>query len=141
VGSIGAAGGGDGSLCALLQRSSAVSGATAAAAAAAPFSLFDGGCGGGLHFVMAPAQEDEAAAGRRLTDVAAWLKRHGILAETLVAPSTGDDVAALAAVARAQHADVVVAGAYGHGRLREWAFGGVTADLLLDPVRCTMLSH
>lgn len=96
---------------------------------------------GHVTVVEVAREEDEAAAGRRLTDVAAWLKRHGILAETLVAPSTGDDVAALAAVARAQHADVVVAGAYGHGRLREWAFGGVTADLLLDPVRCTMLSH
>ncbi len=96
---------------------------------------------GHVTVVEVAKEEDEAAAGRRLTDVAAWLKRHGILAETLVAPSTGDDVAALAAVARAQHADVVVAGAYGHGRLREWAFGGVTADLLLDPVRCTMLSH
>ena len=27
-------------------------------------------------------------------------------------------------------ADVVVSGAYGHSRLREWVFGGVTRTLL-----------
>ncbi|RZM09135.1 MAG: universal stress protein, partial [Sphingomonas sp.] len=38
-------------------------------------------------------------------------------------------------------ADLVVAGAYGHSRIREWAFGGVTRDLLLRDRRCTLLSH
>ena len=38
-------------------------------------------------------------------------------------------------------ADVVVAGAYGHSRLREWAFGGVTRDLLLQAQRCILVSH
>lgn len=96
---------------------------------------------GHVTVVEVASKEDEEAAGNRLADLAAWLKPHGILAETMVAASNGDDVAALAAVARDQHADVIVAGAYGHSRLREWSFGGVTADLLLDPPRCVMLSH
>lgn len=96
---------------------------------------------GHVTVVEVAGKEDEEEAGNRLTDVAAWLKLHGILAETIVALSNGDDVAALAAVARDQHADVIVAGAYGHSRLREWTFGGVTTDLLLDPARCVMLSH
>jgi nucleotide-binding universal stress UspA family protein len=31
------------------------------------------------------------------------------------------------------NADLVVTGAYGHSRVREWIFGGVTDDLLADP--------
>ena len=38
-------------------------------------------------------------------------------------------------------ADVVVAGAYGHSRLREWVLGGVTRDLLLSANRCALVSH
>ena len=32
--------------------------------------------------------------------------------------------------ARALKADLVVAGGYGHSRMREWLFGGMTRDLL-----------
>lgn len=32
--------------------------------------------------------------------------------------------------ARSIHADLIVSGAYGHSRLREWAFGGVTRSLI-----------
>jgi nucleotide-binding universal stress UspA family protein len=36
-------------------------------------------------------------------------------------------------------ADLIVAGAYGHSRTREWIFGGVTRDLLdYSPVCCFM---
>lgn len=38
-------------------------------------------------------------------------------------------------------ADLIVAGAYGHSRTREWALGGVTASLLnVSPIPC-LLSH
>ena len=40
-----------------------------------------------------------------------------------------------------QAADLLVAGAYGHGRLREWAFGGVTRDLLAYAPICCLMSH
>ncbi|MBO9380700.1 universal stress protein [Sphingomonas histidinilytica] len=96
---------------------------------------------GHVTVVEVARKEDEAAARRRLTDVADWLKRHGILAEILVSPATGDDVAALSTLARAERADVIVAGAYGHSRLREWTFGGMTADLLLNPACCVLLSR
>ncbi|ESX85549.1 hypothetical protein X755_30745 [Mesorhizobium sp. LNJC405B00] len=32
--------------------------------------------------------------------------------------------------ARSIHTDLIVSGAYGHSRLREWAFGGVTRTLI-----------
>ena len=44
-------------------------------------------------------------------------------------------------MADAQGADLIVAGAYGHSRIREWAFGGVTRDLLLQDHRCTLVAH
>ena len=86
-------------------------------------------------------EADLAAARTHLEDVAGWLKRHGVVAELLASPSTGDDTARLNAIAEDQGADLVIAGAYGHNRVREWAFGGVTRDLLLRADRCSLLSH
>ena len=92
--------------------------------------------------VVEIAVEEELAAARtQIEDVAGWLNRHGIKAECLTSPSTGDDATALYAVAQDQGADVIVAGAYGHSRLREWALGGVTRDLLLRANWCSLLSH
>lgn len=84
---------------------------------------------------------DLAAARARLADVAAWLKRHGVVAEPVASPSTGDDAARLKAIVRDQDAGLVVIGAYGHSRLREWAFGGVTRELLFHTDRCLLVSH
>ena len=92
--------------------------------------------------VVEIAVEEELAAARtQIEDVAGWLNRHGIKAECLTSPSTGDDATALYAMAQDQGADVIVAGAYGHSRLREWALGGVTRDLLLRANWCSLLSH
>ena len=83
---------------------------------------------------------DEPAALDRVKDVAAWLESHGVKAVSLVSASKGDDASCLDAILESQEADLVVAGAYGHSRLREWAFGGVT-DSLLRTGRCALLSH
>lgn len=87
------------------------------------------------------AKEDLNAARARLDGVVGWLKRHGIAAASLAWPSSGDDAAQLNAIAQEQGADVIVAGAYGHSRLREWALGGVTRELLLRADRCVLVSH
>jgi nucleotide-binding universal stress UspA family protein len=75
-----------------------------------------------------------------IKDVTTWLERHGVKAAPLVVPATGDDAHDLEAFLEKQGADLVVAGAYGHSRLREWAFGGVT-DGILRNGRCALLSH
>jgi nucleotide-binding universal stress UspA family protein len=36
---------------------------------------------------------------------------------------------------------VIVAGAYGHSRFREWILGGVTQFLVTQATRCALLSH
>lgn len=76
-----------------------------------------------------------------LSDVADWLGRHGVAAEPLAVASHGSDAAALARVSNELRADVIVAGAYGHSRLREWVLGGVTYDLLLGSPRVALLSR
>lgn len=86
-------------------------------------------------------EADRADALKRAQDVVVWLSRHGVKAEALSPLSNGDATAMLIDIARGQNADVIVAGAYGHSRLREWALGGVTRDLLLNTERCTMMSH
>jgi nucleotide-binding universal stress UspA family protein len=86
-------------------------------------------------------EEDLANASGRLREVVGWLKRHGIEANPLAARSTGDDAAALEAIIQDQAADLLVAGAYGHSRLREWVLGGVTRNLLLRASRCSLVSH
>jgi nucleotide-binding universal stress UspA family protein len=87
------------------------------------------------------AEGAEQAARARLEDVVGWLKRHGVVAEPIVSSSAGSDVTRLNAIAEDQRADLVVAGAYGHSRVREWMLGGVTRDLLSRAERCLLLSH
>lgn len=84
---------------------------------------------------------DAADARQRLQDVIGWLAGHDIEAEPLVQISDTFDARGLAEVAHTVRADVVVAGAYAHNRFREWVFGGVTMDLLINPSRLTFLSH
>jgi len=66
-----------------------------------------------------------------LADVAVFLEHHGIKARTELIAGDGDgDGDRLLTFARSIHADLIVSGAYGHSRLREWAFGGVTRTLI-----------
>ena len=78
----------------------------------------------------------------RLADVAAWLARHGVTADWKVL--TGPEAGAadrLREVCAAWEADLLVAGAYGHDRVREWLFGGVTRELLGAWPSAVLLSH
>ncbi len=92
--------------------------------------------------VVEISAEDELPAARsHLENVVGWLKSHGIVAESIAFAATGDDSAQLNRIAQTRDADVIVAGAYGHSRVREWAIGGVTRDLLHRADRCLLLSH
>ncbi len=87
------------------------------------------------------AKEDLEVARSCLGEVVAWLARHGVTADSDVRPSTGDDAAGLFAMVEERGADIVVAGAYGHSRLREWALGGVTRSLIHQAGRSSFISH
>jgi nucleotide-binding universal stress UspA family protein len=91
--------------------------------------------------VIVEIASDAENARSRTQDVVAWLARHQVSAEGIVYKPHGNVADSVATIAREQEADLIVAGAYGHNRLREWAFGGVTSDVLLRENRCALLSH
>jgi nucleotide-binding universal stress UspA family protein len=86
-------------------------------------------------------QGDRADVLAQVADVAAWLRGHGIVASTVVPENTDDAIAQLDKVAADIDAGAVVAGAYGHSRLREWILGGVTRHLATGSRRCAFLSR
>jgi nucleotide-binding universal stress UspA family protein len=87
-------------------------------------------------------QSEIEAAKARVTDVAMFLGRHDVNAEAEPCSRAERSVAdALILAAEQRGADLIVAGAYGHTRLREWVFGGVTADLLTRSPKCSFLAH
>ena len=81
------------------------------------------------------------AAQRYVQDVATWLGRHGISATSFVVERKGDIGDQLEHIARDAGAGLIVAGAYGHSRLRQWVFGGVTRHFLQKSERCALLSR
>jgi nucleotide-binding universal stress UspA family protein len=91
--------------------------------------------------VVPEKQGDRAEILAQVADVAAWLRGHGIVASTVVPEKTGDAIAQLDKVAADIEAGAVIAGAYGHSRLREWILGGVTRHLATGSRRCAILSR
>ena len=64
-----------------------------------------------------------------VNDVVSFLRCHGVTAHGDVITGSADGERLLE-LARSAHADLIVSGAYGHSRVREWAFGGVTRTML-----------
>lgn len=87
-------------------------------------------------------REDVQAAEARTAAVAAGLGRHDVHAQARATVAPSERVANEVDIAAdAIGADLIVAGGYGHTRLGEWIFGGVTRDLLRHPERFVLLSH
>lgn len=90
-----------------------------------------------VHIGEGGADESEAA-----QDLKALLQRHEVFAQVESEPrGEGPIDEQIVKAARRYDADLIVAGAYGHTRLREWVLGGMTRGLLArSPVTC-LLSH
>ena len=77
-----------------------------------------------------------------IKDVANYLARHGI---KIVAerqwPAEVTAGNSLLMLIEDENINLVVAGAYGHSRLGEWAYGGVTRDLLRESPICCLFGH
>ncbi len=70
------------------------------------------------------------------------LRNAGLGVEIAAARAQGEQVAGvIQSVAGANHADLLVAGAYGHSKLREFILGGVTRSLLVDLEMPVLLTH
>ena len=96
------------------------------------------------HLALVEIAEEvlEAAAHEQLDDVEKYLLRHGIkVSGKSVLHPTGPISDQLISVAKSEGADLIVAGAYGHTRLGEWVFGGVTRGLLRDSEVCCLFSN
>jgi nucleotide-binding universal stress UspA family protein len=84
-------------------------------------------------------EESQKAAQDRVNDVAAWLGRHNIPAAARVmhVVEQADQIDEIWSNA----VDLIVAGAYGHTRFREWALGGFTNSILTRSRRCSLITH
>ena len=71
------------------------------------------------------------------------LEAHGVAAQISDWTNTGDltAVEALFASLDTQDADLIVAGAFGHSRLYEGLFGGVSLDLVRQQTLPVLMSH
>jgi len=89
-----------------------------------------------------PEQDGRHADARsHVGDVAAWLRGHGIAANTVVPEKAGSVSGQLENIAANVGAGAVIAGAYGHSRFREWVLSGVTRHLATESRRCAFLSR
>jgi nucleotide-binding universal stress UspA family protein len=85
---------------------------------------------------------EEETAREHIDDVARYLGRHRVKGGPQVIFHQNDsDAAQLIRLAQDERADLLVVGAYGHSRLGEWVFGGVTRDLLRSSPVCCFMSH
>lgn len=75
-------------------------------------------------------------------EVSGLLARHGAHVTThLVNAPSGNIADEILRFAKRHDADLIVMGGYGHSRLREWLFGGVTRDILRDSPLCCLMCH
>ncbi|GLQ79585.1 universal stress protein [Mesorhizobium huakuii] len=76
-------------------------------------------------------EQNQRNARENISDVIRFLMRHGVKARSeVLGVGHADAGEAIAELARGMGAELVVAGGYGHSRVREWAFGGMTRSLI-----------
>lgn len=86
----------------------------------------------------APAASQREFELKRLAD---YLAARGVKAETRTLDGSGDAGAMLLDAVAEAGADILIAGAFGHTRLREYIFGGTTRSLLNSERPSLFLSH
>lgn len=93
--------------------------------------------------VIAVNPDDTGDHGRiPCADICLHLARHGLKAEAYSIQAPDTDVAdVLLARAFEQGCDLLVMGAYGHSRMKEFVFGGVTAHMLENMTIPVLMSH
>ncbi len=77
----------------------------------------------------------------QVDDVVASLRRQGVKAHGKVKSSKDGVIQELMRTVSGTDADLVVAGAYGHSRLQELVFGGVTEHFLRKPACFALMAH
>lgn len=89
-----------------------------------------------------PPAQLASAEGPQIADIVLHLQRHGLKVNRLARQRQAQSVAdALLRHAEDAHADLLVAGGYGHSRLQEWSLGGTTRELLRHSPIPLLFSH
>jgi nucleotide-binding universal stress UspA family protein len=92
--------------------------------------------------IVDPAGGETGEGERPGVGIQAHLNRHGVKATVQVRESHDNRIAAvLHDFVVDTRANMLVAGGYGHSRLREWALGGVTRELLFETTVPVFFSH
>jgi nucleotide-binding universal stress UspA family protein len=86
-------------------------------------------------------REDPKGFDLRGSELVRHLARHGIQAELAVRSESANVAALILREAEAGRAALVVMGAYGHSRLREFVFGGTTRQMLKDASVPVLMAH
>jgi len=94
-----------------------------------------------VHVVMIDPETTKAGSNPG-DDMAAFLTRHGLKVTVDRLSSGGREIGdVLLKHAEDTDADLIVMGAYGHSRLREWLLGGTTRDLLAKAKLPVLMVH
>lgn len=83
-----------------------------------------------IHVLQCVSGLDRQAGDPDIAALNAYLKLHGVGAGEATLVEGADEGAALVAAAQGKEAGLLVAGAWGHSRLREFVFGGATRSFL-----------
>ena len=89
--------------------------------------------------IAEPSELEETK--RQMAEVEAWLKQHNIWPRLLALPAEGANAIQFLRLADQIDAGLVVVGAYGHLRQSRWVLGGITAAIIGQPGRPTLLSR
>lgn len=76
-----------------------------------------------------------------IDEVLSWLHQHDVKARGDVYPDQDGPASSIEAIGKSLDSDLIVTGGYGHSRLREWLFGGMTRDLLAASTRNRFMSN
>ena len=94
-----------------------------------------------IHLVTVGEEEQASVSGLE-AEMSLFLARHGKTVKVdRLNEETSDIAAVLMAHASRIEADMIVMGAYGHSRLREWLLGGTTRDLLTASPLPVFMAH
>jgi len=96
-----------------------------------------------VHVTLVDPMGDEGGQGMEPgADIATYLARHGVKVTVDRIPSQGRTVAdTLGQHAIDVSADLLVMGAYGHSRLRQRIFGGVTRSIVDEPPLAVLMAR
>ena len=88
------------------------------------------------------AEEAPIETRRSVAELARHLALHGVEAEADTEHAAGRSIGqVLEDYASARELDLLVMGAYGHSRMREFILGGATKFILTNPPAPVLLSH